>query len=292
MPRYAYVNGMFVRHADATVHIEDRGYQFADGVYEVITLIDGALVDASGHLSRLRRSLEELGIAPPMGEGALALVMRALAHRNGVKDGLIYLQITRGVAPRDFKFPKNPKSAIVMTTRRAVSGSVAPLPAGVAIVTTADQRWARRDIKTIGLLAQVLAKQKAAEAGAFESWMVDADGFVTEGSSSNAWIVTWNGTLVSRQADHSILKGVTGNSIEHLASEMGIPVERRPFTVEEAMAAREAFITSATTFCLPVRTIDGRVIANGNPGETTDKLRKAYLDYARRRQDRPIPWRQ
>jgi D-alanine transaminase len=292
MARFAYVNGRFVHHAHAMIHVEDRGYQFADGVYEVITLIEGGFIDEDGHLARLRRSLGELRIAPPLAEGPLRLVMRELVRRNGVRNGLLYLQATRGVAPRDFKFPTAPKSALVMTTRRSGPALAAAEAKPVAVVTAPDQRWARRDIKTTGLLAQVLAKQKAAESGAFETWMVDGDGFVTEGASSNAWIVTRDGTLVTRQADPSILSGVTGNSIENLAQELGIRIERRAFTVAEALNAKEAFLTSATTFCLPIGLIDGRPIGNGDPDGITAQLRRAYLDYARRRQDRTFPWSQ
>jgi D-alanine transaminase len=290
MARFAYVNGRFVRHADATVHIEDRGYQFADGVYEVVTLLGGEFVDEPGHLARLKRSLGELRIAMPFSEAVLKMVMRRLVRRNGVKDGYLYLQITRGVAPRDFKFPKSSKSAIVMTTRRQAFKPDIPSDSGVSVVTVPDIRWARRDIKSIGLLAQVLAKQAAAEAGAFEAWMVGPDGFVTEGSSSNAWILTGDNVLVTHQADSSILHGITGNAIERLAAEQGIKVERRPFTVAEALAAREAFVTSATTFCMPITQIDGKPIANGHPGEMSRTLRRAYFDYGRERQSDAFPW--
>jgi D-alanine transaminase len=288
--RFAYVNGRFVRHADASVHIEDRGYQFADGVYEVVTILAGAFVDEVGHLARLKRSLGELRIAMPFAENVLKLVMRELVRRNGVRDGYLYLQITRGVAPRDFKFPKLAKSAVVMTTRRQRYLPSMPDDAGVRVVTVPDIRWARRDIKSIGLLAQVLAKQAAAEAGAFEAWMVDPDGFVTEGASSNAWIVTRDGVLVTRQPGHTILHGITGNSIERLAMEAGIRIERRPFTLAEAFEAREAFVTSATTFCIAIAEIDGRPIGNGYPGELARSLRQRYFDYGLTRQDRPFAW--
>jgi D-alanine transaminase len=290
MARFAYVNGRFVRHADATVHIEDRGYQFADGVYEVVTILGGAFVDEPGHLARLHRSLGELRIAMPFSDAVLKMTMRALIRRNGVKDGYLYLQITRGVAPRDFKFPKSSKSAIVMTTRRQAFKPEITSESGVSVVTVPDIRWARRDIKSVGLLAQVLAKQAAAEAGAFEAWMVGPDGFVTEGSSSNAWILTGDNVLVTHQADSSILHGITGNSIERLAAEQGVKVERRPFTVAEALAAREAFLTSATTFCIPITQIDGKPIANGHPGEMSRTLRRAYFDYGRERQSDAFAW--
>jgi D-alanine transaminase len=291
MARLAYVNGRFVPHADAVVHIEDRGFQLADGVYEVVTILDGGFVDEAGHLARLAYSLGELRIAAPMSERALKLVMRSLIRRNRIRNGLLYLQVTRGVAPRDFKFPKSATSTIVMTTRRIGSPQVTD-DTGVGVVTVADIRWARRDIKSVGLLAQVLAKQAAAEAGAFEAWMVDGEGFVTEGASSNAWIVTRDGVLVTRQPDHSILHGITGNSIEGLARLRGIPVERRAFTLMEAFEAREAFLSSATTFCIPIVRIDDRVIANGHPGEIAQSLRRDYLDYARRGQGKTFPWHQ
>jgi D-alanine transaminase len=290
MGRLAYVNGRFVRHADAAVHIEDRGYQFADGVYEVVTVLDGGFVDEAGHLARLKHSLGALRIATPFSDAVLKLVMRELIRRNRVRDGYLYLQITRGVAPRDFKFPKTSKSAIVMTTRRQrFSPEIADEVEG-RVVTVPDIRWARRDIKSIGLLAQVLAKQAAADAGAFEAWMIDPDGFVTEGASSNAWIVTRDGVLVTRQADRSILHGITGNSIERLAGELGVKVERRPFTLAEAHEAREAFVTSATAFCLPVTEIDGRSVANGHPGELSRTLRQHYFDYGLKRQEQAFAW--
>jgi D-alanine transaminase len=292
MQRVAYVNGRFVRHEAASVHIEDRGYQFADGVYEVVTILGGDFVDQPGHLARLRRSLGELRIAMPVSEAVLKLKMRELVRRNGVRDGYLYLQITRGVAPRDFKFPKSAKSALVMTTRRQKFSAAMPNETGVKVISVPDIRWVRRDIKSTGLLAQVLAKQAAAEAGAFEAWMVGPDGFVTEGSSSNAWIVTKYGVLVTHQPDGSILHGITGNSLETLAREQGIKVERRPFTMEEAYQAREAFLTSATTFCISITEIDGRPIGNGHPGELARTLRQAYFDYGRDRRNHPIVWRQ
>jgi D-alanine transaminase len=289
MPRFAYVNGRFVPHPRAAIHIEDRGFQFADGVYEVVTVTGGHFVDEAGHLARLNYSLRELRIAPPLSEPVLKLLARSLVRRNGLRDGILYIQITRGQAPRDFKCPGKADSSIVMTTRRMTLAGPAG-EKGVAVVTVPDIRWGRRDIKSTGLLAQVLAKQEAAEAGGFEAWMIDGDGFVTEGASSNAWIVTRDGVLVTRQADHSVLHGVTGFSIEQLAAEQGFRVERRAFTREEAFQAREAFLSSATTFCMPIVRIDDRPVANGYPGEITRALRRAYLDYAERRQDKAFSW--
>jgi D-alanine transaminase len=292
MARFAYVNGRFLRHEDAVVHIEDRGFQFADGVYEVVTILGGRFVDAPAHLARLSYSLRELSIEPPVAKASLTVLMRALVRMNGLREGVLYLQVTRGVAPRDFKFPRGVRSTLVMTTRRMRLSAPERLETGVAVVTVPDIRWARRDIKSTGLLAQVLAKQKAVEQGGFEAWMVDPAGFVTEGASSNAWILTKDGKLVTRPTDRSILHGVTGNTIEHLAAELGISVERRPFTVAEAMTAREAFVSSATTFCLPVVAIDGRPIANGHPGEITRNLASRYWDYARGGREQEFPWRQ
>lgn len=283
MARYAYVNGRYVHHRDACVHVEDRGYQFADGVYEVVTILDGRLVDEEGHLHRLERSLRELRIAWPMTRRALQLVMRSLIRRNGVRDGVIYLQITRGVAPRDFKFPKNAESSVVMTTRRMTFATAAQLENGVAVITIPDIRWQRRDIKSVALLPQVLGKQRAHEAGAFEAWQVEeAEGLVTEGTSSNAWIVTDDGVLVTREASNRILNGITRLSILRLAAELGIPFQERAFSVEEAYSAKEAFISSASTFVMPVTRIDGRSIGDGKPGTLGRRLREFYLSDATR----------
>jgi D-alanine transaminase len=284
MARYAYVNGRFVPHTDAVVHVEDRGYQFADGVYEVVTIIGGKLVDEQGHLDRLTRSLNELRIGWPLTPRVLKLLMRRLIERNRVVQGTIYLQITRGVAPRDFKFPKHAESSLVLTTKRAAAfATPAQLENGVKVITIPDIRWLRRDIKSVSLLPQVLGKQQAVEAGAFEAWQVDGDGNVTEGCSSNAWIVTADGTLVTRYANNLILNGVTRLSILRLAEEAGIPFEERPFSVEEAYAAREAFVSSASTFVMPVTRIDDHSIGNGKPGLLSEKLRRSYLDYAQAR---------
>lgn len=284
MARYAYVNGRFVPHTDAVVHVEDRGYQFADGVYEVVTIVGGKLVDEQGHLDRLTRSLNELRIAWPVSPRVLKILMRRLIGMNRVTQGTIYLQITRGVAPRDFKFPKHAESSLVLTTKRAGAfATQAQLQDGVKVITIPDIRWLRRDIKSVSLLPQVLGKQQAVEAGAFEAWQVDPDGNVTEGCSSNAWIVTSDGTLVTRYANNLILNGVTRLSILKLARESGIKFEERPFSVEEAYAAREAFVSSASTFVMPVTRIDDRTVGDGKPGALSGKLRQGYLDYARER---------
>ncbi len=282
MARWAYVNGRYLPHAQATVHVEDRGFQFADGVYEVVTILDGRFADLDGHMGRLGRSLAELRMDWPAAPRVVERILRELARRNGLVNGSIYLQITRGVAPRDFKFPANTKPTLVMTAKRvAAFAKPEQLEQGVAVVTVPDIRWGRRDIKTVGLLAPVLAKQQAAESGAYEAWLVDSDGTVTEGSSSNAWIVTRSGVLVTRPPSHTILNGITRLSLLRLAAERGISVEERPFTVEEALSAREAFVSSAGTFALPVTRIDGRPVGDGKPGAVTMALRQAYLDYAK-----------
>jgi D-alanine transaminase len=275
----AFVNGRYLPQAQAWVHAEDRGFQFADGVYEVVALLDGHLMDFDAHMDRLARSLEALRLSWPMSRAALALVMRELIRRNGVTTGLIYLQITRGSAPRDFKFPApSVRPTLVMTVRRVTRfGSPTHIAEGVPIITIPDIRWLRRDIKSVSLLPQVLGKQQAVEAGAFEAWMVDADGLVTEGCSSNAWIVSADGVLITRPTNHLILSGVTRGSLLQLAAEFGIATEIRPFSVAEAKAAPEAFLSSATTFALPVTRIDGQPVGTGRPGAITLRLRQAYL---------------
>jgi len=281
MPRFAYVNGRYVRHAAAMVHIEDRGYQFADGVYEVVTVLNGALVDESLHMDRLERSLAELEIPFPASRRVMALVMRELARRNGLENGLIYLQVTRGVAPRNHAFPPaGVAPALVMTTRGMDFARMAKFTAGVSVITVPDQRWARRDIKTIALLPNCLAKQKAVEAGCYEAWQVDGDGCVTEGSSSNAWILTRDNVLVTRPLNNDILHGVTRRTVIGLAREAGIALQERPFTVQEAYDAAEAYATSATSFVTPVVRIDDRPVGTGKPGPFAGRLLAAYRDYA------------
>ena len=283
MPRFAYVDGRFVPHHRAMVHVEDRGFQFADGVYEVIAVEEGRLVDEGGHIDRLDRSLRELRIDWPIGRRGLDLVMRELVRRNRVQNGLLYVQITRGTAVRDFKFPSAAKPTLAMTARRGQLHPDSRIKGGVRVVTVPDLRWKRCDIKSIALLPQVLAKQEAAEHGAFEAWMVDEEGYVTEGSSSSSWIVTSDGTLVTRQISNAILKGVTRNSLIRLAQEEGLTVQERAFTVEEAYTAREAFMSSASTYAQPIVQIDDRVIGNGVPGSLALKLFGGYVDYARGR---------
>ena len=280
MARWAYVNGRYLPHRQAAVHVEDRGFQFADGVYEVVTLLDGRFADMDGHMERLGRSLTELRIPWPVSPRTLAMIARELVRRNGIMNGSVYIQVTRGVAPRDFKFPPDAEPTLVLTAKRVTAfAKPEQLEQGVSVITVPDIRWGRCDIKTVGLLAPVLAKQQAAEAGAFEAWMIDADGMVTEGSSSNAWIVTGEGRVVTRPPSNRILNGITRLSLLRLAAARGLPVEERSFTVAEALAAREAFLSSAGTFAMPVTRIDGKPVGDGKPGPVTMALRQAYLDY-------------
>jgi D-alanine transaminase len=281
MSRIAYVNGQYVRHDKAAVHIEDRGYQFADGVYEVLAVVDGDLIDVADHMNRLDHSLASLGIGWPVTAGVMPLLMREVVRRNCVRDGMLYLQITRGVARREHAFPIDTKPTLVMTAR-----AVAPtkrrmlITTGVKVVTLPDIRWSRCDIKSVALLPNVLAKQKAKEAGAYEAWMIAPDGTVTEGASSNAWIVNADGTVITRPLGRDILGGVTRLQIVNLARHAQIKVIERPFTVAEAKAAREAFVTSTTAFVAPVVEIDGFVVGDGGPGPVARKLAGLYDRHA------------
>jgi D-alanine transaminase len=280
MSRIAYVNGRYLPHARASVHVEDRGYQFADGVYEVVALIGGRMVDEDPHLDRLERSLGELRIAMPMSRASLKLILREVARRNRIKTGLVYMQITRGVARRDHPFPKNVHPALVVTAKRLSTQSAEAVDAGVKVITIPDIRWERCDIKSVGLLPNVLGKQKARESGAFEAWQVAKDGTVTEGTSTNAWIVTKEGELVTRPASNAILNGITRLTILKLAKEEGLTVRERAFSVAEAKGAREAFVSSATSFVTPVTQIDESVIGNGKAGSLSLRLRRAYDGFA------------
>ena len=276
MSRIAYVNGRYLPHAEASVHIEDRGYQFADGVYEVVAVQGGALVDEALHLARLDRSLAELRIAAPMSRRALGIVLREVIRRNRVRDGIVYLQATRGVAPRDHPFPADSRTALVITARRARPANPKTLTDGIGVITIPDIRWARCDIKAIALLPNVLGKQQAREAGAYEAWQIDGDGMVTEGTSTNAWIITPAGELVTRQANNAILNGCTRLALLDIARRVGLVFVERPFSVAEAKAAREAFLTSTTSLVLPIVRIDGAAIGDGKPGPLVDKLRALY----------------
>jgi len=280
MSRIAYVNGRYLQHSAASVHIEDRGYQFADGVYEVIAVERGRLVDEGLHLARLSRSLRELEIAEPMSERALQTVMSEVLSRNRVANGIIYIQMTRGVAPRDHAYPKHATTQVVMTARRAKPPNPKTAEQGVSVITIPDIRWARCDIKSVSLLPNVMGKQRAREAGAYEAWQVDPDGMVSEGTSTNAWIVTAAGEVITRKADHAILNGITRLRVLRLIETEGLHLVERTFSVAEAKAAREAFLTSTTSAVTPVVRLDGAPIADGKPGAISRKLRQVYERFA------------
>jgi D-alanine transaminase len=283
MGRIAYVNGRFVPHGEAMVHIEDRGYQLADAIYEVWALFDGKLGDAEGHFARMERSLGELSIEAPMSRAALTLVLKETVRRNRVRDGLLYLQISRGVAKRDHAFPNPPVRPSVVMTVSAIDRAAAEARAatGVTVVTTPENRWGRCDIKSVGLLPNALAKQKARAAGAVEAWFVDDLGFVTEGASSSAWIVDRDGRLRTRDTNANILRGVTRSSLLDVIRREGLEVDERPFTPAEAVSAKEAFITSASAFVLPVIAVDGKSVGEGRPGPLAMKLRRLYIEQAK-----------
>ena len=279
MPRYAYVNGRYVRHADACIHIEDRGFQFADGVYEVIWIADGRRVDEALHLDRLDRSLREIGLEAPYSRPALRAIMDELLRRNRLRSALLYVQITRGTAPREHAFPAAAKPTVVMTVRPPRRPPAEAVMRGVRVVTIDDIRWKRSDIKSVALLPNVLGKQAAKRAGAFEAWQVDAEGFVTEGTSTNAWIVLSGDKLVTRPADERILDGVTRRAVIRIAKARGLDVEERAFTPAEARAATEAFLTSTSSYVLPVVQIDDDLVGEGCPGPITRDLVVRYEDH-------------
>ena len=283
MGRIAYVNGRFVAHGEAVVHIEDRGYQFADAVYEVWAVFGGKLSDAEGHFARLERSLGELRIRMPMSRAALTIVLKEALRRNRVTEGLIYLQVSRGVARRDHTFPAEGTPPALVITVNAVdrAASEARAAKGVGVITTPENRWGRCDIKTVGLLPNAMAKQAAKEQGAVEAWFVDDLGLVTEGGSSNAWIVDGDGTLRTRDTNANILRGVTRLSLIEVAREVGLKVEERPFTPDEARSAKEAFITGAGTLVLPVVSVDGKPVGDGKPGPVAARLRRLYIERAK-----------
>jgi len=282
MSRIAYVNGRYLPRAEAKVSVEDRGYQFADGVYEVCEVRGGKLVDERRHMARLDRSLSELRIPRPMSGPALAIVLRETVRRNRVRDGIVYLQVSRGVARRDFPFPAaGTKASLVVTARSNDLARLEQLAAeGIAVITVPDIRWSRVDIKSVALLPNVLAKQTARENGAREAWLVDAQGRVTEGASSNAWIVARDGKVVTHALDRDILPGITRSVVIDVLKAQGIAFEERAFTVEEAYTAREAFITSASQIVLPVVSIDGRPVGNGAPGLIATGLRRDFHRHA------------
>ncbi len=284
MTRIAYVNGAFVPLDEARVSVLDRGFLFADGIYEVTAVIDGRLVDNAAHLARLERSTAEIGLALPETPERITAIQQDLIARNALSEGIVYLQVTRGAAERDFLPTARTTPTLVMFTQ-AKSITDAPAAAnGIAVKSLPDIRWARRDIKSVALLAQVLAKQAAAAEGCQEAWMIE-DGLVTEGSSSTAWILTAEGRLVTRARSHATLPGCTAQALAALAAETGIAIDERPFTLDEALAAQEAFMTSASSFVFPVVRIDGQPIGDGSPGPVAQRLRALYIDFARRSAD-------
>jgi D-alanine transaminase len=282
MSRYAYVNGRYLPFRHATVHVEDRGYQFADGVYEICEVRGGRLIDERRHLERLQRSLKEIKIPLPMSVRALGVVLREVVSRNRIGYGIVYLQITRGVARRDHAFPSGQTLPSLVVTARSLnmSRNEALAKNGIAVVSVPDDRWGRVDIKTIGLLPNVLARQNAIERGARDAWFVDKDAMVTEASSANAWIVAPDGVLVTRHVDRAILRGITRTVVLDAIKAEGLAVEERGFSLEEAYGAREAFITSASQIVLPVIRIDGRTIGDGKPGPVAMSLRRQFHRYA------------
>ena len=283
MARIAYVNGRYGPLAEAAVHVEDRGFQFADGVYEVWAVLGGRLSDSEGHIARLERSLGELRIALPMTRAALYRVLRETVRRNRLGDGLVYLQVTRGQARRDHAFPDPAPAPTVVITAKPLDFPAmdAKARAGVRVITRPDDRWGRCDIKTVGLLPNAMAKQAAKEAGAFEAWLIDRDGYVTEGASTNAWIVDDLGRLRTRDTTANILRGITRNTLIDLAKSCQVEVMEQPFTLDDAKTAREAFITAASVFLTPVIAIDGEVVGDGSPGALTLRLRDLYIANAR-----------
>ncbi|GIU65968.1 D-amino-acid transaminase [Candidatus Phycosocius spiralis] len=278
MPRIAYVDGQFVQHSQACIHVEDRGLQFGDAVYEVWAVRDGYVFDRDGHLARLGRSLAALSIKPPLHYSSLMVVIRELIARNKLKNGLIYLQISRGVARRDHPFPPHTNPSIILTAR-SLNQAKADERAqkGIRITTCPDNRWGRVDIKTVNLLANVLAKQTALDAGFDDAWFVDDQGMITEGTAQNAWILDQVGRLRTTKASPAILRGVTRDKIIEIASRLGYPFEERAFSVPEALKAQEAFMTSATSFVTPIIAINGCIIGDGKPGKIALSLRTAYI---------------
>jgi len=282
MSRIAYVNGRYLPFRDAKVHVEDRGYQFADGAYEVCEVRGGRLIDERRHVARLARSLGELRMRMPMSPAALGVILREVVARNRIGYGIVYLQISRGVARRDLAFPSPEVAPTIVATARPLNmaRNEAFAQKGIAVVSVPDNRWGRVDIKTVGLLPNVLARQAAIDRGARDAWFVDKDGKVTEAASANAWIVTPAGALVTRHADHAILRGITRTVTLDVIKAQGLTVEERGFSLKEAYAAREAFETSASQIVMPVVSIDGHRIGDGKPGPIAVALRRAFHRFA------------
>ncbi len=282
MSRTVYVNGAYLPEEEAKISVFDRGFLFADGVYEVTSVIEGKMIDFPGHLARLHRSLGELDMPAPATDAEIEAIHRELIARNGVQEGMVYLQVTRGTADRDFAYPAEPKPSLVMFTQAKPLADTPAARDGIRVISVPDIRWARRDIKTVQLLAPSMCKMMARRAGVDDAWMVEG-GFVTEGTSNNAWIVTKAGTIVTRDLSPAILAGITRDALLRYAAEAQIRVEERPFTVAEAQGAAEAFITAASAFVTPVVEIDGVRIGDGRPGPVTTRLRELYLAESRRR---------
>ncbi|MBF9234494.1 D-amino-acid transaminase [Microvirga alba] len=280
MTRIAYVNGDFLPLDEARISVLDRGFLFADGIYEVSAVLESKLVDNESHLLRLERSVGEIALAMPETRERIEEIQKELIARNGLVEGVVYIQVTRGAADRDFAFPKGVKPSLVMFTQEKNIVASPLAQRGIAVKTLPDIRWARRDIKSVALLAQVLAKQAAAEAGCQEAWMIE-DGKITEGGSSTVFIVTKDDVIVTRPNSNAILPGCTRKALLALAEERQIRIEERAFSVDEALTAKEAFITSASAFLQPVVTIDGAQVADGKPGPLATRLREIYIDFAR-----------
>ena len=279
--RIVYVNGEYVPEADAKISVFDRGFLFADGVYEVTSVLGGRLIDFPGHAARLRRSLTELDMASPCDDEELLAIHRRLVAENGIEDGLVYLQVTRGAADRDFAYPADATPSMVLFTQAKPGLADAPAAkTGIKVVSIPDRRWGRRDIKTVQLLYPSMAKMAAKAEGADDAWLVE-DGHVTEGTSNNAYIVK-DGTIVTRHLGEEILHGITRAAVLRFAREAQMKVEERAFTIEEAQAADEAFVTSASTFVMPVVEIDGAMVGQGTPGPVAARLREIYLEESRK----------
>jgi D-alanine transaminase len=279
MPRIAYVNGRYNNHINACVHIEDRGFQFADGVYEVIHVYNKRFIDLDLHLDRLDRSLRELSIPWPSTRGALNIIIREIIRRNRVKNGSIYIQITRGSNDREFAYPANLLPSLIVYARKAVKDSITRAIKGYKAISKPDIRWKRCDIKTVSLLPAVMAKQAAVEKGAVEAWLVDDQGMVTEGTSSNVWIINFDNELITRPANNSILSGVTRKTVLLISRKMGLTIKERAFSLIEAKQSREAFCTSSTALVKPIIQIDVDKIGDGKVGPLTKALIKNYFNY-------------
>lgn len=280
MDRIVYVNGEYLPEQAAKISVFDRGFLFADAVYEVSAIVRGRLIDNGHHLRRLRRSLQELGMASPAGDDTIESIQKELIQRNGLDEGVVYMQVSRGAADRDFAYPRDSSPSLVLFTQRKPIIDLPAAKTGISVVTADDIRWGRRDIKTVALLAASMAKMKAQDSGADDAWLVDDEGNVTEGSSCNAYIVTQEGTITTRHLSNDILHGITRKAVLRLADEKGLEIEERPFSVAEAYKAREAFVTAAGIFVLPVIAIDSHELGNGRPGPVATKLRQLYIDMA------------